>query len=103
MSLIPVTQVHLNVNGTWRIAMMDPDPVVGRFDSDYLDKLEEEANNALKVSAHFIRTGRVCAFCSITLPKKMRRCPCNAKVYYCGTECQLKHWTGHKAVCEFKK
>ena len=102
ISLI-VSQVLLNTDGTWRTVTMELDPVVGRMEPDYLDNLEEEVNNALRVSTHFIRTGRVCACCSLTLPKKMRRCPCNGRVYYCGAECQLKHWKDHKAVCQFKK
>ena len=96
-------QVQLHSDGTWHIACMEPDPVLERMEKTYLDKLGLEVENALQVSAHFIRTGRVCACCSLTLAIKMRRCPCKG-AYYCGKECQREHWMagGHREVCSFQ-
>ena len=81
---------------------MDPDPVLERIKPGYLDKMATEADSALQVSERFTSTGRVCAACSVALPKKMRRCPCKG-AYYCGPECQREHWRSHRAVCAFRK
>ena len=91
-------QVFLSNKGTWRIVCHDPDPVLGRIKAQYLEALEVDVQHSLTVSAHFFKTGRVCAQCSVTVPKKMRRCPCKG-AYYCGKECQKAHWVMHREVC----
>ena len=82
-------QVTLHVNGTWRVASMDPDPIVGSCDRGYLDALEDRVRRALT---------RVCVVCKGVGPAKLRCCPCR-EVHYCGKECQKAHWAEHKLVC----
>ena len=83
------SQVILHVNGTWRIASMDPDPIIGSCDAAYLETLEADVRRALT---------RVCVGCRGAGATKLRCCPCKA-VYYCGRECQRAHWEEHKRVC----
>ncbi len=91
-------QVYLSTKGTWRIVCKTPDPVLWHIDEDYLDNLERNVQKWLTVLSVSFRSGRVCAHCSIELPKKMRRCPCKG-AYYCGRECQKAHWGLHKGGC----
>lgn len=94
--------VHLSSDGEWRVECMDPDPIMRCMDAEYLGLLASKARAALSTSARLIQAGRVCANCAVILTRKMSRCPCNAKVYYCGRECQRLHWGVHKSGCTFR-
>ena len=59
--------------------------------------LQADVAQAIKISTHFLTTGRVCANCAVTRQRKMRRCPCG-KAYYCGRECQKEHWRRHQTA-----
>lgn len=96
-------EVHLNTDGSWRVQCNNPDPIVSSVDAEYQSRMACEAEAALEMSAHFFDTGRVCANCSLTVGEKMRRCPCKAKVYYCGKECQRAHWAFHRPACDARK
>ena len=86
-------------DGTWTIECGEPDPIVALQETAaYLEHMRTNADNFLSMCAHFFRTGRVCAACSLVACKKMRRCPCGG-AYYCGRECQKGHWPLHKAQC----
>lgn len=41
----------------------------------------------------------ICCFCG-TVKEKMSKCKGCLKVYYCNRECQTKHWSLHRPVCE---
>ncbi len=92
--------VTLRTDGTWAVTTADkPDPVVAvRETPEYLSQMRANVDNFISMCAHFYKTGRVCANCSVMASRKMRRCPCKG-AYYCGRECQKKHWALHKAGC----
>ncbi len=88
-------EVRCYADGTFRIISGNPDPVYARSG---LRVFEADVAQAIKISTHFLTTGRVCANCAITRYRKMRHCPCD-KAYYCGKECQKQHWRMHRACC----
>lgn len=85
----------LGSEGQFSISTCKSDP---ELDLCELRASKDDVARALEISAHFFSTGRVCANCSITSARKMRRCPCGG-AYYCGSKCQKTHWPAHKPEC----
>ena len=110
-----ICEVHCYSDGTYRILSGAPDPLFVRsglrvmevafypifwhlllcLTASILHHSQADVAQAIKISTHFLTTGRVCANCAVTRHRKMRRCPCG-KAYYCGRECQKEHWRRHK-------
>ena len=53
------------------------------------------------VSQELKTLGRFCAGCKTMCMEKPRQCPCRKGFYYCGKDCQKKHWATHKTECEW--
>eukprot|EP00929_Paragymnodinium_shiwhaense_P085891 TRINITY_DN46371_c0_g1_i1.p1 TRINITY_DN46371_c0_g1~~TRINITY_DN46371_c0_g1_i1.p1 ORF type:complete len:485 (-),score=116.68 TRINITY_DN46371_c0_g1_i1:58-1512(-) len=74
---------------------------------DFLRNLQESEHESQEKALQFLkRSGfppdpRPCATCARWL-KEMQMCRCK-NVFYCGKECQKKHWKVHKASCAFAK
>ena len=41
-----------------------------------------------------------CTFCGKVNIKIQRKCSACKRQYYCGEECQLKHWKDHRTFCK---
>lgn len=82
-----------------------PDNLIGET-RDVVSALATRFGKDMPTEGIFIRTSiingriveRVCAVCG-AINVKLRHCARCKSIYYCGKECQVKHWGVHRAVC----
>lgn len=60
-------------------------------------ELLEQSNNSSLPSALEPKSGKCCHVCGRT--GDMKKCARCKAVFYCGAECQKKHWPEHKKEC----
>lgn len=89
-----------NDNPNTNAAMLYKASVFPRNASEYLQKLKLQQEALLKEQQSHANTTSInkCAVCG-KADNDMKRCARCHQVYYCGRDCQVKHWSVHKQSC----